>query len=295
MKLKKTILLITTLLALVLTLTACSTKRETNTNNHKVDIVTSTNIYANIAKNVVGKHGEVQAIIKNGDTDPHDFEPTTNSAKEVANANIVISNGLGYDDWMTKLADSNDIHITKVGEELMGLKQGDNPHIWYNLDMPKKYVNYIVKRSSKIDPKHASYFRKNGQTYLNKIQSIKQLAAKIDAKHAKPVYVSEPVFDYALERCHFKIGNPAFEEAVENETDPSAQVVHNMQESIKHKKISFFVNNVQASSSTVNGMVKLANQNQIPVLKVRETMPNGTNYYHWMKNNYQNLFDIFSK
>lgn len=295
MKLKKTILLITTLLALVLTLTACSTKREVNTNNHKVDIVTSTNIYANIAKNVVGKHGEVQAIIKNGDTDPHDFEPTTNSAKEVANANIVISNGLGYDDWMTKLADSNDIHMTKVGEELMGLKQGDNPHIWYNLDMPKKYVNYIVKRSSKIDPKHASYFRKNGQTYLNKIQSIKQLAAKIDAKHAKPVYVSEPVFDYALERCHFKIGNPAFEEAVENETDPSAQVVHNMQESIKHKKISFFVNNVQASSSTVNGMVKLANQNQIPVLKVRETMPNGTNYYHWMKNNYQNLFDIFSK
>lgn len=295
MKLKKTILLITTLLVLVLTLTACSTKREANTNNHKVDIVTSTNIYANIAKNVVGKHGEVQAIIKNGDTDPHDFEPTTNSAKEVANANIVISNGLGYDDWMTKLADSNDIHMTKVGEELMGLKQGDNPHIWYNLDMPKKYVNYIVKRSSKIDPKHASYFRKNGQTYLNKIQSIKQLAVKIDAKHAKPVYVSEPVFDYALERCHFKIGNPAFEEAVENETDPSAQVVHNMQESIKHKKISFFVNNVQASSSTVNGMVKLANQNQIPVLKVRETMPNGTNYYHWMKNNYQNLFDIFSK
>ena len=295
MKLKKTILLITTLLAVVLTLTACSTKREANTNNHKVDIVTSTNIYANIAKNVVGKHGEVQAIIKNGDTDPHDFEPTTNSAKEVANANIVISNGLGYDDWMTKLADSNDIHMTKVGEELMGLKQGDNPHIWYNLDMPKKYVNYIVKRSSKIDPKHASYFRKNGQTYLNKIQSIKQLAAKIDAKHAEPVYVSEPVFDYALERCHFKIGNPAFEEAVENETDPSAQVVHNMQESIKHKKISFFVNNVQASSSTVNGMVKLANQNQIPVLKVRETMPNGTNYYHWMKNNYQNLFDIFSK
>ena len=295
MKLKKTTLLITTLLAVVLTLTACSTKKEANTNNHKVDIVTSTNIYANIAKNVVGKHGEVQAIIKNGDTDPHDFEPTTNSAKEVANANIVISNGLGYDDWMTKLADSNDIHMTKVGEELMGLKQGDNPHIWYNLDMPKKYVNYIVKRSSKIDPKHASYFRKNGQTYLNKIQSIKQLAAKIDAKHAKLVYVSEPVFDYALERCHFKIGNPAFEEAVENETDPSAQVVHNMQESIKHKKISFFVNNVQASSSTVNGMVKLANQNQIPVLKVRETMPNGTNYYHWMKNNYQKLFDIFSK
>ena len=295
MKLKKAFLLFTFLLSIVITLTACSTKRESNTKNHKVDIVTSTNIYANIAKNIVGKHGKVQAIITNGDTDPHDFEPTTNSAKEVANANIVIANGLGYDDWMAKLADSNDIHVTKVGEQLMGLKQGDNPHIWYNLNMPKKYVDYIVKRASQIDPKDAGYFRKNARNYLNKIQNIKQIAAKIDGVKSKPVYVSEPVFDYALERCHFKIGNPAFEEAVENETAPSAQVVHTMQQSIKHRKIAFFVNNVQASSSTVNGMVKLANQNQIPVLKVRETMPNGTSYYEWMKDNYQKLFDIFSK
>ena len=295
MKLKKAFLLFTFLLSIVITLTACSTKRESNTKNHKVDIVTSTNIYANIAKNIVGKHGKVQAIITNGDTDPYDFEPTTNSAKEVANANIVIANGLGYDDWMAKLADSNDIHVTKVGEQLMGLKQGDNPHIWYNLNMPKKYVDYIVKRASQIDPKDAGYFRKNARNYLNKIQNIKQIAAKIDGVKSKPVYVSEPVFDYALERCHFKIGNPAFEEAVENETDPSAQVVHTMQQSIKHRKIAFFVNNVQASSSTVNGMVKLANQNQIPVLKVRETMPNGTSYYEWMKDNYQKLFDIFSK
>lgn len=295
MKLKKVFLLFTFLLGIIVTLTACSTKRESNTKNHKVDIVTSTNIYANIAKNIIGKHGEVQAIITNGDTDPHDFEPTTNSAKEVANANIVIANGLGYDDWMAKLADSNNIRVTKVGEQLMGLKQGDNPHIWYNLNMPKKYVNYIVKRASQIDPKNAGYFRKNARNYLNKIQNIKQIAAKIDGTKSKPVYASEPVFDYALKRCHFRIGNPAFEEAVENETDPSAQVVHNMQQSIKHRKIAFFVNNVQASSSTVNGMVKLAKQNQIPVLKVRETMPNGTSYYQWMKDNYQKLFDIFSK
>jgi hypothetical protein len=50
MKLKKVFLLITTLLGIVLTLTACSTKREANTKNHKVDIVTSTNIYGNIAE-----------------------------------------------------------------------------------------------------------------------------------------------------------------------------------------------------------------------------------------------------
>lgn len=234
-------------------------------------------------------------LLLNGDTDPHDFEPTTNSAKEVAGANIVIANGLGYDDWMMKLADANDIHATRVGEQLMGLKQGDNPHIWYNLDMPQKYADYIVKRASMIDPRHANYFKQNARVYLQKIDNIKKIASKTNGSKVKPVYVSEPVFDYALNRCHFKIGNPAFEEAVENETDPSAQVVHKMQNTLKQRRISFFVNNVQASSSTVNGMVRLAKQHHIPVLNVRETMPNGISYYLWMKSNYQKLFEISSK
>ncbi|GIP67731.1 hypothetical protein LhelvAHU1049_19360 [Lactobacillus helveticus] len=205
----------------------------------------------------------------------------------------MIANGLGYDSWMTNLANANDIHVTKVGEQLMGLKQGDNPHIWYNLDMPQKYVAYLVKKASQIDPKHAPYFKNNAKMYLNKINTIKKLADKIDGQKAKPVYVSEPVFDYALERCHFKIGNHAFEEAVENETDPNAKVVHKMQMDIKQRKIAFFVNNIQASSSTVNNMVNLAKRSDVPVLDVRETMPNGVSYYHWMKSNYQKLFQIF--
>ncbi|MPW14141.1 metal ABC transporter solute-binding protein, Zn/Mn family [Lactobacillus helveticus] len=293
MKNKKTFIFSSLLIVVLLfCLSACSTKKDENTRKHQVDIVTSTNIYANIAKNIVGKHGKVEAVINNGDTDPHDFEPTTGSAKKVANANIVIANGLGYDSWMTNLANANDINVTKVGEQLMGLKQGDNPHIWYNLDMPQKYVAYLVKKASQIDPKHAPYFKNNAKMYLNK---IKKLADKIDGQKAKPVYVSEPVFDYALERCHFKIGNHAFEEAVENETDPNAKVAHKMQMDIKQRKIAFFVNNIQASSSTVNNMVNLAKHSDVPVLDVRETMPNGVSYYHWMKSNYQKLFQIFSK
>ena len=98
----------------------------------------------------------------------------------------------------------------------MGLKKGDNPHIWYNLNMPTKYVNYLVKRLSKLDKKHAAYFKENGQKYLAKINKIKKLAKSIDGKNSKPVFVSEPVFDYALEEAGYRIGDKEFEEAVEN-------------------------------------------------------------------------------
>ena len=269
----------------------CSNKQNSTSQSDKISIVTTTNVYSDIAKNIVGKYGTATAIIDKSSVDPHDFDPTTADAKKVAQANIIVANGLGYDSWMNKLAKSVDKKPVLVGEDLMGLKSGDNPHIWYNLDMPTKYVEYLVKRLSKLDKKHAAYFKENGEKYLAKIDKIKQLA-QANKGDQKPVFVSEPVFDYALQEAGYKIGDKEFEEAIENGTDPSPKTINEMNNSIKQKKIAFFVNNTQASSSTVKSFVKLAKKNNVPVLNVRETIPNNTTYLAWMKENYQKLADI---
>lgn len=276
---------------IMLLASACSNKDQAKTKSDKVSIVTTTNVYADIAKNVAGKYGSVQAIIKNSATDPHDFEPTTADAKKLTNANIIVANGLGYDSWMNKLASSVDKKPVLVGEDLMKLKKGANPHIWYNLGMPTEYVDYLVKRLSKIDSKHKAYFEANGKKYLAKINQVKALA-KNSKKTDKMVFVSEPVFDYALAEAGYKIGDKDFEKAVENNTDPSPKTINRMTNDIKNKKIAFFVNNTQSSSSTVKTFVKLSKQNNIPVLNVRETIPNHTTYLNWMKENYQNLANI---
>lgn len=269
----------------------CSNKQNSAKQSDKISIVTTTNVYSDIAKNIVGKYGTATAIIDKSSVDPHDFDPTTADAKKVAQANIIVANGLGYDSWMNKLAKSVDKKPVLVGEDLMGLKSGDNPHIWYNLDMPTKYVDYLVKRLSKLDKKHAAYFKENGEKYLAKIDKIKQLA-QANKGDQKPVFVSEPVFDYALQEAGYKIGDKEFEEAIENGTDPSPKTINEMNNAIKQKKIAFFVNNTQASSSTVKSFVKLAKKNNVPVLNVRETIPNNTTYLAWMKENYQKLADI---
>ncbi len=269
----------------------CSNKQNSAKQSDKISIVTTTNVYSDIAKNIVGKYGTATAIIDKSSVDPHDFDPTTADAKKVAQANIIVANGLGYDSWMNKLAKSVDKKPVLVGEDLMGLKSGDNPHIWYNLDMPTKYVDYLVKRLSKLDKKHAAYFKENGEKYLAKIDKIKQLA-QANKGDQKPVFVSEPVFDYALQEAGYKIGDKKFEEAIENGTDPSPKTINEMNNAIKQKKIAFFANNTQASSSTVKSFVKLAKKNNVPVLNVRETIPNNTTYLAWMKENYQKLADI---
>ena len=217
----------------------CSNKQNSAKQSDKISIVTTTNVYSDIAKNIVGKYGTATAIIDKSSVDPHDFDPTTADAKKVAQANIIVANGLGYDSWMNKLAKSVDKKPVLVGEDLMGLKSGDNPHIWYNLDMPTKYVDYLVKRLSKLDKKHAAYFKENGEKYLAKIDKIKQLA-QANKGDQKPVFVSEPVFDYALQEAGYKIGDKKFEEAIENGTDPSPKTINEMNNAIKQKEDCLF-------------------------------------------------------
>lgn len=292
MKLKKVLTLLGVIASLVLVLCGCSKAKSSGSG---IKIVTTTNVYSDIAQQVVGKYGKAEAIIQKSTVDPHDFEPTTTDAKKVAVANIVVANGLGYDSWMNNLAKSSDKQPVLVGEKLMGLKKGDNPHIWYNLNMPVKYVNYLVARLSKLDKKHASYFKANGKKYLAKINKIKKMAKDVDGKSKKPVYVSEPVFDYALDEAGYRIGDKGFEEAIENGTDPSPKMINQMTNAIKKRKIAFFVNNTQSSSSTVDNFVKLAKKHNIPVVNVRETIPDNTSYLTWMRENYQKLVDVSKK
>ncbi|QNQ81269.1 metal ABC transporter solute-binding protein, Zn/Mn family [Lactobacillus sp. PV034] len=289
---KKRISILAILVTMLLVVSGCTKQTK---KNDKINIVTSTNVYANIAQNIVGKYGKAEAIIQKSTVDPHDFEPTTADAKVVDSANIVVANGLGYDSWMNNLASASNKKVVLVGEDLMKLKKGDNPHIWYDLNMPVKYVNYLVKKLSQIDPKHKAYYQENGEAYIAKISKIKKIAQGIKGQDSKPVFVSEPVFDYALEEAGYKIGDKGFEEAIENDTDPSPKLINQMTNAINQKKIAFFVNNTQATSSTVNGFIRKAKAKDIPILNVRETMPTHVSYLNWMKQNYTNLANISKK
>ncbi|TLQ21224.1 metal ABC transporter substrate-binding protein [Lentilactobacillus parafarraginis] len=278
----------------------CSSSSSSSSSNGKIKITATTDFYGEVAKKVAGKHGDVTSVITNPNVDPHDYEPTTQVAKNLTGSKIVIANGIGYDGWMSKLVSNNKkADYIKVGEDLMGKKNGDNPHLWYNPATMPKLANTIATKLGKLQPKNKAYFKKNAQNYIKslkpvneKIAKLKQVAAK---SKNKDVYVSEPVFDYALEAMGFKVGNPEFENDTEKDIDPSPQTIRSMQNGIKGHKIAFFVYNSQVDDKTVNNLVDLAHKSDVPVLKVTETLPNGQNYKSWMLSQYNSLLQILEK
>jgi len=110
--------------------------------------------------------------------------------------------------------------------------------------------------------------------------------------HGQKVAVSEPVFDYSLAAMGYQVSNTHFAKSIEEGSDPSPKDIKQMQTAIKKHQIAFFVENTQSDSNIVDNMVKLAHQNNVPVLKVTETLPAGQTYKSWMLKQYQQLAKI---
>jgi zinc/manganese transport system substrate-binding protein len=102
----------------------------------------------------------VTSLIVNPNIDPHDYQPSASDARALAGAKVAIVNGIGYDTWASKLLDANPVSgrvVLDVGN-VVGLKQGDNPHQWYDPASVTKVVDAIVAAYRKIDPADKAYF-----------------------------------------------------------------------------------------------------------------------------------------
>src|SRR5438309_1743971 len=100
----------------------------------RVAVVAAENFYGDLVGQIGGDHVAVTSIIVDPSVDPHEYEVSAKDGAAVANARLVIQNGLGYDSFMTRLlkaSPSRDRKSIVVGS-LMGRKDGDNPHVWYD-------------------------------------------------------------------------------------------------------------------------------------------------------------------
>lgn len=262
-----------------------------------IRVVSSLNFYGEAAKKVAGKYGQVTTFINNSAVDPHDYQAGTKQARSVAQANVIIANGLGYDSWLNKMATANDKNdeVINVATDIAHKQNGANEHVWYRPQTMKLLTRRLAKRYARLDPTHRQYYLKRAQRYEGQLGRISR---EIDRckQHVNSqdrlVDVTEPVFDYALVNLGYKVNNPHFAKAIEDDNDPSPSDISRMQNDIIHHKIAFLVVNTQETNGTINNMTKLARHHHIPLLKVTESEPAHKSYIQWMISQYQELLHI---
>ena len=250
-----------------------------------VKVVAAENFYGDVATQVGGANVAVTSILSNPDDDPHLFEASASTAKELAEARIVIVNGVDYDPWMEKLLGANKAAGRReiLVATLAHRKAGDNPHLWYNPATVKAVANALSVDLAMVDPAHRADYQRSGATFAASLEPLEAKIAEMRKKYAgQPVAASEPVFGYMADLIGLKVHDEKFALAVMNNTEPSASDVAGFEDDLKGHKVKVMLYNAQASEPAVQRLVQMAKDEKIPVVGVSETEPAGADYQQWM-------------
>ena len=171
----------------------------------KLKVVASFSILGDLVKNVGGDRVEVSALVgPNGDV--HVFEPSPADAKKVADANVVVVNGLGLEGWLDRLIAASGTKA-RIIVATKGIKPRDaivgrdrvDPHAWQSVANAMTYIANIRDGLIAADPANEAVYETNAAAYLIELaaldRDIRAAIAKIPPDRRR-VVTSHRAFGY---------------------------------------------------------------------------------------------------
>ena len=286
---RRTTLLCLALLIGLVASSACSTAGSTAARrpDGPLRVVAAENFWGSIADQLGGSRVQVDSIISNPNTDPHDYEATASDSRAIADADLVIVNGIGYDPWATKVvaASPSAQRVTLDVGIVTGHKAGDNPHRWYFPADVAKVIDQITADYTQLDPEHATYYA-DRRSHFNQVslRSYHERISDIARRFAgTPVGASESIFAGITQATHLDLITPtSFLDSVTEGTDITAGNKAAVDAQIANHKIAVFLYNIQNATPDIQRLVSSATRQRIPVVEMTETLtPAGATFQQW--------------
>jgi zinc/manganese transport system substrate-binding protein len=264
-----------------------TTSSPTSSSGSVVDVVAAENFWGNIAAQIGGARVEVTSIISDPNADPHIYESDPKDAAAIANAQLVIENGLGYDDFMGKLLSASkksSRQVLSVQKTLNITGDNPNPHIWYDTDKLPQVAAAIETQLSHADPAGAATFAANVKTFDASLQPLLDTIAQIKAKYAGTlISYTERVPGYLVQAAGLLLGTPAaFSQAIEDGNDPNPVDTVTFDTDISDHKVKVLLYNSQVTDAQTTKIKQLATAAKVPIVGVSETLPpTDANFQAW--------------
>jgi zinc/manganese transport system substrate-binding protein len=253
----------------------------------RLHVVAAESSWGSIAAEIGGSRVDVTSVVDNPAADPHDYEPTAADARAVATARLVIANGAGYDPWLPRLAAAspNGARIALTVGDLVGVKAGSNPHLWYSPADVHVVVGRIVADYVRLDPAGVDYFRSRAALFeRGRLAAYKRLIASIRTSYRDTrVGASESVFAPLAASLGLKLVTPAsLLAAVSEGAEPTAGDLATAERQIDRSEIAIWIVNRQNSTPDVARLTAAARARGIPVVTITETpSPAGVAFEAW--------------
>jgi zinc/manganese transport system substrate-binding protein len=214
----------------------------------RLNVVASFSILGDFVRNVGGDRINLTTLV-GADSDVHVYTPAPSDAKRIADAKLVIVNGLGLEGWLPRLVQSSGAkaQVVTASAGIAPLKLGSaaDPHGWQSVPNAKIYVTGIADALAAADPDDGEFFRAQAKAYLEKLEmldrEVREALAKIPPERRK-VISTHDAFGYFAAEYGVQFIAPL---GVSTETEPSARDIATIISQIKAQKIpAVFLENI---------------------------------------------------
>ena len=258
-----------------------------------ISVVASTNVWGDIASTVGGDAVKVSSIIDDPDKDPHEYEASAQNQLALSKAAVVIENGGGYDDFVdTMLKSANNpgavvLNAVDISGKTAPAGGELNEHVWYDFPTVEKVIDKVEAALSKLDPGSASTFQKNAAGLTSKIDAMTAKESQLKSSYSgQGAAITEPVPLYMLDAIGLVDRTPeAFSEAIENDSDVAPAVLQKTLALFSGHEVKLLAYNEQTTGPQTQAVLDAAKKNDIAVVPVTETLPDGKDYVSWMTAN----------
>ena len=296
--------ILTFFLILILVLTCCACSQNTVKSMDKLQIVATLFPQYDFAREIAGDKAEVMLLAPAG-ADGHTYEPTPAEIIKITESDVFIYTGKHMEAWADRIISSVDSKTLKIVDvsENVDLKIEDpghehhattfDPHIWTDPNNAKIMVDNITKALCDVDINNADYYSTRAEEYKLKLDELdKNFKQTVqEAKMSKMIFGDSFAFLYFAER--YGLDHKAAFDSCSSEAEPSAFVITEIIEEVKHDNISVIYysetsnKKVPESIAQETGAEPLLFHSCHTVTK--EEISNGTTYMTLMNKNLENL------
>lgn len=251
-----------------------------------VSVVATIGPWGSIAEELAGDCAHVTTIVDGSRGDPHDVEPTPADRAAIEDADVVITNGLGYDAWADDaLAAASSEPAVVVAGEVTGQETGANPHAWYDPAIVREAATAITQALQEASPTEAEeYYTSRFQTWEQSLAPYDAAIERVRAGAAgRPYAATEPVFDPMAAALGLLDVTPSgFSKSVSNGAEPSPGDVAAFDAVLSGGKAAVLIDNSQTDSAMARQLATRATGSSVPVVEVTETAPaSATSFVAW--------------
>lgn len=244
-----------------------------------VKVTVSVDQWSDMVRTLAGDCAVVQTVVESTATDPHDFEPTAADTAKLTGADLVVVNGLGYDEWATKaVATASTAPAVVDAAAAAGRDEGANPHVWYDPAAQEKVSAAVTDALVELQPDAADYLEDRSAISATQQAPYRRAVDRAAAVSTGRTYAAtEPVAEYLADALGMTdVTPPGFAQAVANESEPAPGDVADLLDMLQAGKVDVLLVNSQAEGNLDRQLLDAAKGGGVPVVTVTESQPPGS-------------------